>query len=497
MIILNKIGKEFGDKVLFKDVDLSIYDGEKIGVVGDNGSGKSTFMKILSGKLSPDDGSVEIFGSLNYVPQIAEKIDYKNSSMEEFIDFLKSNKQLDFSNKLSQEFDSLSGGEKTKLMLSFAFSRNVDIILLDEPTNNLDEDAIDWLIEKVNSFPGTLVIISHDRYFLNKTVNSIIEIENGKLQTFYGNYDDYQTQKQEKLDYDKKIYQSKLEFNNKIKKQIAKINEFAAKLEKSSKRDGSSDKRSIGYKESVQSKMKKLSKQADAKKTRLEKLEKDLGERPYEKGEIFYRVEGQLSSSKLMIKFKDVAKAFEENLLFSNVDFCIEKGEKIALLGGNGTGKTTLIKLLLGEEDYEGEIWKSSNLKIAYLPQNAFDLNIDMNILEFSEKFDKYRTQFLTNLCNMGLKRQMFNTKISKLSAGEKMKIKLNELILGNFNLLILDEPTNNLDIENKKFLESALKNYKGNLLIVSHDKTLINNICDSKLEIKNKKVLKSYLSNS
>ena len=492
MFILNKISKEYGDKSLFKDLDLTIYDGERIGIVGSNGSGKSTFMNILAGELKPDFGEARFDGNLSYVKQVAEKVPFESEITDEFLRFLKSNKELCFTNDLAQCFDSLSGGEKTKLMISYALSKNVDTLLLDEPTNNLDGESVEWLIDKINAFLGTVIVVSHDRYFLNSIAHSIIEFENGKIERYFGGYDDYEIQKQEKLDYQKKVYQNKLAENKKLKNQIAKLNAFTAKLEKSTKRDGSADKRSSGYRDSAQSKVKKLARQAQAKRSRLEALENDLGEKPFEKGEIFYRIQAQELHSKLLIKFTDVSKKFENKLLFCNANFNIENGEKIALCGANGCGKSTLIKIILGQEDFEGDIWKTGNLKIAYLPQNAFDIKDDQTILQHSQNFiGESRTQFLTNLCNMGMNRQMFSKKICNLSSGEKMKVKLNELILGDFNILILDEPTNNLDIENKKFLEEVLKNYKGSLIIVSHDRSFIENICNVKLHIKDCKIYK------
>ena len=495
MFVLNKISKEFADKTLFEDIDLTIYDGERIGIVGSNGSGKSTFLNILSGEMNPGSGSVKFLGRMAYVKQVHKNIDYDDFKSGEFIKFLKTNNEIKFTSSLYQDFNTLSGGEKTKLSISFALSKDIDTLLLDEPTNNLDQQSINWLIKKLNKFSGTVIVVSHDRYFLNSIAHSILEFENGKIEKYYGCYDDYEKQKQERLEYDKKVYENKLKDNKKIKEQIARLSELTAKLEKSTKRDGSKDKKSSGYKDSMQSKVKKVAKQAEAKRNRLKSMESELGDKPYEKSEIYYKVESEELHSKLLIRFVDVSKAFNDKEIFKNVNFTIENGEKIALVGANGSGKTTLIKMILGDELYAGDIWKSRMLKVAYLPQDAFQMNLDQTIIEYLGGSEQnYKTSFLTNLCNMGMTRAMFNTKISKLSSGEKMKLKLNELILGDFNLLILDEPTNNLDIENKKFLESVLKGYKGNLIIVSHDKTLTDNVCNTKLEIKNKQLLKSNI---
>lgn len=489
MIILNNISKSFGDKTLFNNINMTIYDGEKIGIIGINGSGKSTFMNLIANIIEPDLGSVKIHGTYSYVKQIAESIDSKHNLNEDLIKFQKINTELNLEDKLYQDFSSLSGGEQTKLNISYALSKNTDILLLDEPTNNLSQEGIEWLINKLNQFKGTVITISHDRYFLDNFANKILEFENGNITEFYGNYSDYEKQKQENLNYEKKVYQEKIEENRKLKKQIYKINEQTQKLEASSKRDGSSDKRAKGFKDSVQNKVKKLAKQAEAKKSRLERLEKNVGDKPFEYKDIFYKIKPEQTHSKLLIKLTNVKKQFKNRILFDNVNLSITNGEKTALIGDNGSGKTTLIKMILGEENYNGDIWKSKTLKIAYLPQNTFSLASTQTIIEIANEFGDLKTQFLTNLRNMGIDRELFDKKLSTLSSGEKMKVKLNELILSDFNFLILDEPTNNLDINNKKFLETVLKKYNGNLLIVSHDKTLLKNICTSKINIENNQI--------
>ena len=492
MFIINNITKSFGDKTLFKNYNLSIYDGERIGIVGANGSGKSTFIKLLAGEITADEGTVDCNSYFSYVKQIAEEVDINPLLKDEYIKFSKNNNELNLQNVKNQSFNTLSGGEQTKFMINNALSKNVDTIILDEPTNNLDQDSIEWLIEKLNNFNGTVIVVSHDRYFLDKVINKILEFENGKITEYYGGYCDYEIQKQEKLDYDKRIYQEKLNENKKLQSQIKELANLTAKLEKSTKKDGSSDRRAKGYKDSAQRKVKKVARQAEAKRSKLEKLQNNIGEKPFEQKDVFYRIQSQDLYGKLLIKFTNVEKEFGENQLFSDVNFTIENGEKLALIGSNGCGKSTLIKMILGEEKFNGKIWKSQNLNIAYLPQNAFNIKSQQTIIEFANEFGEYKTKFLTNLCNMGFNREMFNKKIENLSSGEKMKLKLNELIVGDFNFLILDEPTNNLDIENKKFLEKVLKNYNGNLLIVSHDKTLTENICNKKLIFENKKLLKN-----
>lgn len=498
MIILNKVCKEFGDKTIFKDLNLTIYDGEKIGVVGANGSGKSTLLSIISKGIDVDSGTVNTSGTLGYVKQITsytyEDFEIILRDLRQKIDFIKINKELNLSDDLpfdKERLKTLSGGERTKLMISSILARNSTTLLLDEPTNHLDRNGILWLQNKVNEFRGTVIIVSHDRDFLNNTVNKIIEINNGQVNEFYGNYNDYKSQKQEIVNSQTKKYNEQQSMKKRIEKQIKELKQTASKVDKKAKRDGSSDSRVIGYKNGIKAVAGKIGKNAVIKENKLLREEKDFVDRPNVEKEIYYNIKSSEIASKVLIKAEDLSKQYGNNVLFSNSNFSIENGEKVALIGDNGTGKTTLLKIILGEEDYAGSLWKTNNLKIAYLSQEILDEDENETILERASNFGTLKTQFLTNLANMNINRNLFTNKIKNLSLGERMKIKMNELILSDFNLLILDEPTNHLDIANKEFLEKILKEYKGACIIVSHDKAFLDNICTKTLLIKNKKITK------
>ncbi len=499
MIILNNISKEFADKKLFENLNLTIYDGEKIGIVGANGSGKSTLMNIISKDLLPECGQVNLIGNIEYVKQ---STDFDNNkTIDENIEFKKLCQEIELNKnfeELNGNTQNFSGGEKTKLALIKAFNNtSASIILLDEPTNHLDENGILWLIEKIKNFEGTIVAISHDRFFLNQIANKIIEIENGQVFEYYGNYDDYYLQKTEKIEFEKKQYAFQKSLNQKIENQIAKLKQKAHELDKNSRRDGSSDKRSKGFKGGMAVKASKLSKQAKAKETRLVQEKQKMIERPVEAKEIFYKLNAQNIGSKVLIKAENISKSFGTNTLFENANFVIENGEKVALCGLNGCGKTTLLKMILEKEPFNGHIWLSSAVKIAYLSQDVFDLKNNSTIIDFaSQNGYEYKTKFLTNLANMGLDKQLFNKKINTLSLGERMKIKINEIILSDYNLLILDEPANHLDINNKIFLENVLKNFDGSLIIVSHDKSFVKNVCNKILKIENKTISKQDIYN-
>lgn len=505
MIELSNVEKEYADKLLFKNVNLTIYDGERVGIVGSNGSGKTTLLRIITGEVQPDEGQLYSNATIGYLKQITEYTHQDFLTMclnpELIKDFMKIKKQLQISDDIEMNVDrlqALSGGEKTKLMLASILSQNPDTLILDEPTNHLDQNGIEWLIGALDKYNGTVIVVSHDRYFLNSVVNRIVEIENGTVNDFYGDYDDYNKQKEQILKEQKQRYEQQEHLKKKIDKQIKQLNVWAVKAEKESRRQGGmmSDSRIKGAQTKAQVSAGKLANQAKAKVSKLEQAKEDFIEKPYEEGDVFYKLDAKPIGSKILVRAENLTKAFGQTVLFEDATFNIVAGEKVSLEGKNGAGKTTLIKIILGHEDYTGSLWVAPALKPAYLSQDVLDLDGNMTVMELSKQGDKeYRTKFLSNLANMNMSRQTFDRKISTLSLGERMRIKLNEVILSDFNMLILDEPTNHLDLPNKIFMEKILKDYKGALLLVSHDRTLSKNVCESSLVFEENTIKKKQLS--
>ncbi len=504
MINLSNVEKGYADKKLFDKLNLTIYDGERVGIVGNNGAGKSTLLRIIAGEEEPDAGSVFVDSTIGYLKQITEYsyqdfIDLVESP--EFIkDFLRIKSLLKIKNDIEftpERLKSLSGGERTKLMLASVMCKNPEVLILDEPTNHLDIAGVDWLIDALNGYYGTTIIVSHDRYFLNKTIDKIVEIENGKVDEFYGAYDKYYAEKQKDLELRKAQYESQKAEERKINKQIEKLNNWSNKAESNARRQGGmmSDSRIKGAETKAQVSAVKLAKQAKAKISKLEHEKEGFIDRPYEEGEVYYRLDPSEFRGKVLVRFDDVSKSFGNNVLFENVSFAVEAGEKIAILGQNGSGKSTLLKMILGEEKYQGNIWISPAVKASYLSQDVLDLDENMTVMEkASEGGHEYKTLFLSNLRNMNMSRQVFDRKIGTLSLGERMRIKMCEIVLSDYNLLILDEPTNHLDINNKIFMEKVLQNYNGALLLVSHDKELVKNVATSTLEIEGKTIKKKQI---
>ncbi len=503
IIKLNDITKIYNEVEVLKSVNLDINEGEHIGIVGKNGSGKSTLIKIIMGLEDPDKGKVQILQkNIGYLKQATEynasefiNIFNEKSKASEFLKLfkeLKIDNSVDFS---EERMKNLSGGEKTKLILSYILSQNPEILLLDEPTNHVDIESIEWLINKIKNFNGTVLAVSHDRYFLNNIVDKIIEIEDGKVTIYYGNYDEYHNQKETEKAQLMLKYENQQKQDKKIQKEIMQLKNWSEKGEKEAGRQGGSlsDAKVKGVKTNAQRKAAKAAKSAESKKNRLEQMREDYIAKPKEEKQVKFSFNGFSNGHKSLINFNEVSKNFGLKKLFENVSFSINSGEKIGLIGPNGCGKTTLINMILGKEIItSGEIWKTPSLKFAYMSQDVFDLENKKTIMELANSFD-YNTKqlFLTNLVNMGFNREQFKTKINNLSLGERMRIKLAQIIVGDYNLLILDEPTNHLDLANKIELENALKRFPGSILIASHDQFLLKEVTNKILVFNNKKIIR------
>lgn len=502
VIKISDVSKSYNDIEVLKNINLNINEGEHIGVVGPNGSGKSTLIKIIMGLEEADIGKVEVpnKNTIGYLKQATDynTTDFLNlfSEKNSLNEFLKISKELNLDSNIDfseERMQNLSGGEKTKLVLSYILSKNPSILLLDEPTNHVDIDSVEWLINKINNFDGTVLVVSHDRYFLNKTVDKIIDIENGEAKVYFGNYDAYYEQKEQERNALLIKYEYQQKQDKKIQKEIMKLNSWSEKGEREAGHQGgsSSDAKIKGVKTNAQRKAAKIAKSAENKKTRLEQMRENYIEKPKEEKNIKFAFNGFNTGRKSLINLTNVSKSFNDKILFDNVSFSINSDEKIGLIGPNGCGKTTLINMIMGTTSLSsGEIWKTPSLKVAYMSQDVFDLDETKTIFELASTYDNATKQlFLTNLVNMGFDRTEFNTKVKNLSLGERMRIKLVQIIINDYNLLILDEPTNHLDLANKIELEESLKKFPGSILIASHDKYLLNEVTNKILVFKDGKI--------
>ncbi|WP_442600273.1 ribosomal protection-like ABC-F family protein [Neobacillus sp. D3-1R] len=491
---IRNIKKSFGEVDVLNDVHFDIAENATIGLVGYNGTGKTTLANVIAGKSQPDSGTIETIQSL--------KIGYLTQSVEyQLFDYQKGLLELDNKGYLEvtshlgldkvhnweeDRFHHLSGGEKLKIVLAQIWNSKPNFLLLDEPTNHLDLQGINWLIDELKGFQGPVIIISHDRYFLDEIATSIIELDDGQINEYTGNYTKYRHEK----DLRKKIqlhhYEEQQRYKQKIENQMEQLRTWSDKAHRESTKGGSpSERRQIGFKEYNRKKAKKMDNQVKSKMKRLEKeLEKKQILKPKDDPSLAFQFQAEGKKGKRVVEAKNIGKSFNGKSLFHNSQFYIKFGEKIGIIGPNGCGKTTLIRMLLGEEEISnGELWKSPNLKLAYLSQDLLDLNPEQTVLESFGNLNRDEIfSARTLISNIGLPREIVDKKIETLSLGQRIRVKIVDMLLKEYDILILDEPTNHLDLPSREQLESTLKDFKGTILTVSHDYYFINSVCDTLL---------------
>ena len=530
MLSCNNVSKSFGVETILEDISFSVNEGDKIGIVGVNGTGKTTLLKVITGIFPHDKG--DIFTSKNcrlgYLEQntnfYSEKIIY-DEVVSVFSDLIEAEKELrslehqiaslsakesssgdqlkkamDTYGKKYEEFEKkngyayksevrgtlkglgfsdeemnkavnvLSGGEKTRVLLAKLLLSKPSLLLLDEPTNHLDADAIEWLEAFLRSYEETIMIISHDRYFLDQSVNRIFEMENKRLTSYNGNYTDYQ--KQAKINREIRLRQYENQQRD-IKKQEESIERLKA----------------YGREKHL--------KRARSKEKMLDKV--DRLDKPQElRKKARFNFVLRHHSGNDVLKVQGLGKSFDDRKLFEGVDFELYRGEKVALIGPNGVGKSTLFKIIMGDESQDqGEYKLGQGVDIAYFHQEQKSLNLENSIIDEVWDDNPHMTQTeVRNLLGAFLfeGEDVFKS-IRSLSGGERARVAILKLILSKSNLLLLDEPTNHLDIDSKEVLEDALKEYEGTLLTISHDRYFLNTVVDRILVLKPNGI-EEYLGN-
>ena len=352
----------------------------------------------------------------------------------------------------------------------------------------MDLQGVEWLIDELKTFKGAVIIISHDRYFLDRTVTEIIEIEYGSTKLFKGNYTSYRKEKERLYEIQLNHYEIQQKHKQQIEQQMANLKNWSEKAHRDSTKQGSaSERRQIGYKEYHRMKAKKMDNQIKSKMKRLnQELEKNEVKAPKEEAKVRFEFQNSRKKGKRIIEASELSKSFGSRCLFDKSHFYMNHGERMALLGKNGSGKTTLVKILLGDETASsGEVWVSETIKIGYLSQDVSDLPLHQTALEYTgltdrESIGRARTIF----ANIGLPEEKLTVPINNLSLGERTRIKLVMMLLDKLDLLILDEPTNHLDLASRESLEKTLLNFQGSLLVVSHDVYFQEKISDKLLLI-------------
>ncbi|WP_417897057.1 ribosomal protection-like ABC-F family protein [Bacillus haimaensis] len=495
------INKNFGERNILKEITLDIRNGERIGLVGWNGTGKTTLMRILMGLIMPDEGSVKRLPmelNIGYLPQSTDYEGVLDGLMlegnEELL--LKATSRLGLEklqNWEKERYRHLSGGERLKLALAAIWAKNPSLIFLDEPTNHLDLKGVNWLVDELNNFHGAAVIISHDRYFLDRSVTKVYEIEDSQLKEYEGNYTEYRNEKQRLYEQQVRDYDKQQRKIRMVEEQISTLKQWSEKAHRDAgKNRGDSENRQMGLKEYERVKAKKKDNQIKSKTKRLElELSKNKVEKPKEEPQVLFDFEASGKRGKRILEAKGLTKEFGDRVLFKQSHFYVKHGEKVGLLGSNGAGKTTFINMMMGSEPISnGSLWKSDTLKIAYLSQDVSDMPSEktaMEYLSFSgwERVTKARTIF----ANMGMKEEKLLKPISTLSLGERTRVKLVKMIMQDYDVLILDEPTNHLDLPSRERLEETLESYQGTLIAVSHDRYFIEKLCDKLLLIEDQQI--------
>lgn len=530
MIVLscNNLNKSFGIDSILENVNFTVNEYDKIGIIGVNGTGKTTLFKIISGIYGYDSGDIytskdceigyleqntnfhsentileevlEVFKDViemeKYLRDLEHKISEESSNtnsttleklmneysnkLEAFSDMngygYKSEakgvlKGLGFSDEdMDKPISILSGGEKTRVLLGKLLLKKPTLLLLDEPTNHLDSEAIEWLEVFLKQYKGTVILISHDRYFLDQVVNRIFEIHNKKLKTYNGNYSDFIKASAIEKELELKKFEDQQKDIKKQEESIERLKAFGR--EKHLKRARS--------KEKALAKVDVLDKpEAYRKKAKIE-------------------FNPSVTSGNDVLQLRDISMGYGERILFKDLNLDIYRGEKVALIGANGIGKSTLFKIIMNEvTPLSGDIKFGTNVNVSYFHQEQKTLNLDNTIIDEIWEDNKQLTQtsLRTMLGAFLFEGEEVFKKISTLSGGERSRVAILKLILSNANLLLLDEPTNHLDIDSKEVLEEALSSYTGTIFTISHDRYFLNTVVD-KVLVLDENGITEYLGN-
>lgn len=508
LISCRKVKRSFGNIVILDGVDLDICRGDRIGLVGRNGAGKTTLADILAGCLDYDEGTmitprepigIGYLGRTGSEPELY--INKLNGQGEVFGEFQRLVSQMGISkikDWSGERLQNPSGGEKTKLALARVWASQPDLVILDEPTNHLDHQGSTCLIAELASYQGAAIIISHDRYFLDQTVSQIAELENGTIRIYKGNYSTYRAAKQRERASKQHAYDSQQKEQRKIKAAITQLRAWSDKAHRESRHKGEG----IGGKEYFRKKAKKRDQAVKSQIKRLEKINQGKIERPKKDLQVNFDLNARGKGTRLLVEAREISKAYGKLVLFRDSSFYIKRGEKIGIIGPNGCGKTTLVKAIWGEEVLDdGEIFLSPAVQVAYvsqeLPQGEEGTLKDL-VTNWTREQQQRTFQLLVRL---GIGYDRLGVAMGELSRGERMKVAMVLAIFGKRDLLILDEPTNHLDVYSREALEESLINFPGTIMIISHDRYLLQQVCQHLLVFDKQKIsriegkLESYLA--
>ena len=474
LVTIKNLKKYYGDRLILDIDKFEIEEKEKIGIVGENGVGKTTLLKILIGELKADEGSVYLTDSYSYISQLDEECKVCDNS--------KIKKIFNVPNEYEEY---LSGGEKMKMRVVGALQENTSLIIADEPTSNLDSESIKKLDDMFKKYSGALLVVSHDRKFLDDVCNEIAEIEDGKLKVYKGNYSRYLGLKGEDYKKQKREYEKYVHEKERLEEVIGEKEILRDRIKKAPKGMGKSEAKTI--KMGDQKGKKHIENNIRSIEKRIEHMKVVMP--PKKKEKIIINInEGTEVAAKNLIEVKKLKLCVQDKVLIDEINLNIKNGFKIALIGENGCGKTTLLNRILSNNSEEVKI--ASNVRVGYFDQRQDSLKDEKSILENIKEDSIWDESFIRiNLGEFGFKRGSVNKLVGQLSGGERVKVAICKIILSNNNLLILDEPTNYLDIKTIEALENALINTNKTVLLVSHDIEFISNVCNYIIEIKDKEI--------
>ncbi|HEY5560488.1 MAG TPA: ABC-F family ATP-binding cassette domain-containing protein [Clostridiaceae bacterium] len=473
LIEVNNLIKNYGDRLILDIKALKVNSEDKIGIVGLNGSGKTTLIDILRGKVKEDSGEVRIHCNYAYISQL-EKAEPENLD-----------KAIARRYRIEELWkDTFSGGEKTRFKIGSCMSKDSPLIFADEPTSNLDIASREALQKSFKEFKGAIMLISHDRRFLDSICNKILHIELGKVQLYDGNYTEYSLLRKEEEERNIFLYNSYQREKKKLQGAIDDTKDKVKSIRKTPKRMGNSEARL--HKMGGQNAQAKLSSSVDNLKKRLARLEVMEKLREMDKIKIDINIGSHLYSKEL-IKGGNINLSFQDKKVFERAEFTIYNGSKTALLGANGSGKSSLIKMIM---EKNSNIKTCSGLKIGYFSQSLDILEEELSIFDNVFQAGLDETLVRTVLSRLLFKKEEVYKKVKFLSGGEKVKASLAKILLKDNNMLILDEVTNYLDIYSMEAVQWLLKEFDRTILFVSHDREFISAVANSFLEIKDKKLI-------
>ncbi|MCO6217090.1 ATP-binding cassette domain-containing protein [Staphylococcus epidermidis] len=520
MNILNasNISKSYVEETLFDNIKVTLNSGDTVGLVGRNGEGKTTLLRLLAGLEKPSEGIISWkknvrIGYLNQIPDyendtsvykclksvfqelnaISEQLETIENKMAEDIESITTQMSrygelqtyyeenggyeidakirkvtygLNIDHLLDTEWGNLSGGERTKVGLAQMLIKSTDLLLLDEPTNHLDIKSIEWLANYIENFDGATVIVSHDRYFLDETVDQIIEIDQKMLHIYNGNYSNFVEEREKRLLVEFEAYKTQQKKIKKMKESIKQLRTWASQAKPPN------------------AAMYRRAKSMEKSLNRIERLEKPT----LDSKKMNMKLEEGKRVSNRVIEMENVAKGYDY-LLFENVNMLVRRGEHVAIIGDNGTGKSTLLKIILGLTSVDaGAIKTANNLKIGYLSQHEFESDNDDTLLNtIRGKVNVTEGEARHILANFMFYGKDVFKKVKDLSGGEKIRLRWAQIVNTDYNLLVLDEPTNHLDIDVKETIEDALLDFEGSIITVSHDRYFLNKLFNTTYLLKNK----------